>query len=394
MIKVLSIGTDRKLFEENSAVLERNIKYSSKMEELHIIVFSLKKHHLKPRKVENLYIYPTNSLSRIHYIFDAVRIGKQVVENWKMKSRSELSSTTGVGNLRDVVISCQDPFETGMSGYLLAKKFKIPLQLQLHTDFLSSNFKNSFLNIIRVTIATFLIPRAEGLRVVNELVKNSIIKKFSNLKVIPDVLPVFVDIEKIMNTDLAKDTKARFAHFTFIMLIASRLAKEKRIDIAIRVLKKIVEKYPKTGLIIAGDGGERNYLKSLVQKLKLQDNVVFVGWHEDLVPYYKIADTFLLTSEYEGYGMSLIEAGACGCPIVTTRVGIANTALFRNNENSFVCETGDEECILQSVLSLISDNSKRELFKQEMRVSIKNIMITKEEYVYKYVNLLENLVKG
>lgn len=393
MIKVLSIGTDRKLFEENSAVLERNIEYASKMEELHIIVFSLKRHHLKPRKVENLHVYPTNSLSRIHYIFDAVKIGKRLIENWKTKLRSELSSTTGVGNLRDVVVSCQDPFETGLPGYLLANKFKIPLQLQLHTDFLSPNFKNSFLNIIRVMLATFLIPRAEGLRVVNESIKTSIKKKFPNLKTVPEVLPVFVDIEKIINTDSMKDTGNSFTHFTFIILVASRLAKEKRIDMALRVLKKVVEKYPKTGLVIAGDGEEKHYLNSLVKKLKLRNNVIFVGWQTDLVPYYKVADTFLLTSEYEGYGMSLIEAGASGCPIVTTKVGIANTDLFKNGENSFVCETGDEKCILESILKMIRDNSKRELFKREMQVSIKNAVITKQEYVDKYASLLESLIR-
>lgn len=379
-MKILSIGTDRKLFEENSAVLDRNIEYASKMEELHIVVFSLKKHHLKAKKVGNLYVYPTNSLSRLHYISDAIKVGRKIIiENNFKQSNS--------------VVSTQDPFETGLVGYYLVKKIKIPLQLQLHTDFLSPNFKNSFLNVIRVMIAKFLMPRAQGLRVVNESIKNSIEKKFPKLKIVPQVLPIFVDIEKIINTDSVKDTGDRFAHFTFIILVASRLAKEKRIDIAIRVLKKVVEKYPKTGLVIAGDGDEELYLKGLVKKLKLQNNVVFVGWQTDLVPYYKVADTFLLTSEYEGYGMSLIEAGASGCPIVTTKVGIANTDLFRNGENSFVCGTGDEKCILGSVLKMIRDNSKRELFKREMQVSIKNAVITKQEYVSKYVDLLESLIK-
>ncbi len=382
-MKVLSIGTDRKLFEENSAVLERNIEYASRMEELHIIVFSLKKHQLESKKIGNLYIYPTNSLSRLHYVFDAVKIGKGLIENWKLRNE----------NLRDTVLSCQDPFETGLVGYLLVRKNKIPLQLQLHTDFLSPNFKNSFLNMVRVIIARFLIPRADGLRVVNESIKTSIKKNFTSLKSIPEVLPIFVDIEKIMNTNSAINTGDRFSHFTFIILVASRLAKEKRIDIAIRVLKKVIEKYPKTGLVIAGDGDEKHHLKNLVKKLKLKNNVVFVGWQTDLVPYYKVADTFLLTSEYEGYGMSLIEAGASGCPIVTTKVGIANTDLFRNGENSFVCGTGDEKCILDSILKMIRDNSKRELFKREMQVSIKNVVIKKQEYVDKYVNLLENLTK-
>ena len=61
-MKVLSIGTDRKLFEKESAVLERSMDYTSKLEEFHIIVFSLKKHNLSQKDEGNLHIYPTNSL--------------------------------------------------------------------------------------------------------------------------------------------------------------------------------------------------------------------------------------------------------------------------------------------------------------------------------------------
>ena len=81
MLRVISIGTDRKLFEENSAVLVRNLEYVSKMEELHIIVFSLKNLGLEPKNIGNLHIYPTNSTSRLFYVLDAFRIGKQIIEN-------------------------------------------------------------------------------------------------------------------------------------------------------------------------------------------------------------------------------------------------------------------------------------------------------------------------
>ena len=97
-MKVISIGTDRKLFEKGSAVLARNIEYASKIDELHIVVFSLKKLRLEPFSIGNLHIYPTNSTYRFFYIFDAFRIGKQIIENCKLetKPRSELRSTTGI----------------------------------------------------------------------------------------------------------------------------------------------------------------------------------------------------------------------------------------------------------------------------------------------------------
>ncbi|MCX6701663.1 MAG: glycosyltransferase [Candidatus Zambryskibacteria bacterium] len=379
-MKIISIGTDRRLFEDGSAVLARNVEYASKMEELHIIVFSLKKLGLEPKSIDNLYFYPTNSTTRLGYIFDAIKLGKKIILENKLVTGSS-------------VISTQDPFETGMVGYFLRRKFNFPLQLQIHTDFLSPYFKNSFLNMVRVRIAKFLIPRAQGLRVVSEVIKDSINKHFPNLKIIPETLPVFVDIEKILDSSVVADKTKTFSQFKFSILMASRLTKEKRIDIALHVLKKVIVEFPQTGLIILGDGDERKSLENLTKKFGLSNNVVFVGWQKDLFSYYKTANLFLLTSEYEGYGMSLIEAGASECPIVTTQVGIANTSLFINDKNSFICPVGDVECIFKAISELIHNNIKRELFKREMQDSIKNIMIPKEEYTAKYIALLENLIE-
>ena len=70
-MKVLSIGTDRKVFDKNSQVFERVLGYASKMEESHILVFTLKKEGLLKQKINNLYLHPTNSFSQWFYVWDA-----------------------------------------------------------------------------------------------------------------------------------------------------------------------------------------------------------------------------------------------------------------------------------------------------------------------------------
>ena len=379
-MKVLTIGTDRKLFEERSAVQMRSIEYASKMEELHIIVFSTKEQNYKSISIGNLHIYPTNSGTLFNYIFDTFSLGKKIIPGNKFV-------------LGDSVISAQDPFETGLVGYFLKMKFNFPFQIQIHTDLFSPYFKNSFINYIRVFIAKFLIPKASGIRVVSETIKDSIKRKFPRLNVNPEILPIFVDMEKIMNTPPKKDIMADFPQFKFIIFMASRLSEEKRIDIALDMMKNLLSEFPYIGLIIAGEGPQKSNLENKVKKLGLTKTVVFIGWQDDLISYYKTANIFLLTSEYEGYGMTLIEAGASGCPIVTTKVGIAGTSLFINGENSFVCPVGDTDCILESILQLFRDNEKRQLFKREMGDSIKKRAISKEEYIQKYVSLLEYLIQ-
>lgn len=385
-MKVLSIGMDRKLFEERSEVLERSLAYASKMEELHMIVFSLKKHDLKPKVINNLYLYPTNSLSRIIFLWDAYKLGKKIITGKKFAKDAS-------------VISAQDPMS--IVGFILSRKFTLPLQIQIHTDVFNPYFRNSLTNVknfwysgwVNAPLTRFLIRKAQGIRVVSQDIADSIKKRFPNIKAPVDVLPVFVDIERIVNTEIRRDLQKDFPQFKFIVFMASRLSPEKRIDLALKVFKKVLENFKDTGLVIAGNGDEKGHLQQIAKKMGIEKNVAFIGWQDDLISYYKTADMFLLTSDYEGYGMTLIEAAASGCPIITTKVGIAKSDLFVNGENSSVCPVGDVGCISNSINTLVSDNSKRELFKRAMQDSIKHKLISKDEYVSRYVGLLEKLIK-
>ena len=378
-MKVLSISTDRKIFAEGSSVFSRTKLYASKVSEMHIVVFTLQKEKHTYKQIGNLHIYPTNSLTQWLYVASALRLGKKIIK--------EHSLVKG-----ESVISTQDPFQTGFVGARLSGKFSLPLQVQIHTDFLSRYYSRSFFNNIRNIIAHYVIPKAKGIRVVSETISNSLIREFPHLKTVPSLLPVFVDIEKIISEAPKRDIKKDFPKFKFIIFMASRLTKEKRINIALRTMKKVVEKFPHAGLIIAGAGTEKLNLQRQVSTLGLEKNVVFLGWQDDLISYYKTANIFMLTSEYEGYGMTLIEAGASGCPIVTTRVGMAKTGLFVNKENSFVCPVDDVECLSGSVLEVINSNSVRELFKHKMQDSIKRRSISKEEYATQYIALLQKLL--
>ena len=370
-MKVLTIGSDKKLFEEGSAVLLRTLEYASQTGEYHVIVFSLRKDGLSPKRIQNVYVHPTNSFSKFSYVFDAVKIGMNLSVN---------------------VVSAQDPFESGLAGYRIAKKLGVPLQLQIHTDFLSPYFKNSVLNRIRARIAKYIIPKAQGIRAVSSVIDDSLKKRFPTLRASVDILPVFVDVEKIMNYVPQRNIKTDFPQFEHIILMASRLSGEKRIDTALEVLKEVLKQVPKTGLVIAGDGPEKESLLRRAKELGVGESIVFPGWQDDLISYYKTADVFLLTSEFEGYGMTLVEAGAAGCPVVTTNVGIAQTALFADTVNSYICEVGDIRHIAKHVAHFLSDPTKRELFKKNLQDSIKSTAVSREEYVRKYIPLLQKLL--
>ena len=347
--RVLVIGTDRSIFKRGSAARERMIEYGKLFQQLHIIIFTKRFKKFEIEKIaENVWIYPTKSWSRLFYPSNAVKIAKKEFG----KSFPEMIN----------IISTQDPFETGIAGWLLARKFQIPLQIQIHTDFLSPYFwKESFLNKIRVIIGKFLIKRADCLRVVSNRIKDSLLLQptIYNLQPSITVLPIFVDIEKIKNTPASFDIRKKYPQFSFIIITASRLEKEKNISLAIDAMNELARRYPKIGMVIIGDGREKGKLKNLVAKYNLQKNVIFEGWQNDLISYYKTANVFLSASFYEGYGLAIVEALACGCPVVSSNAGIAGE-IISEGENGFVCPVNYKNCFIRRIQEIMKVPSLKE----------------------------------
>ena len=126
------------------------------------------------------------------------------------------------------LVTTQDPFETGLIAWLIAKKTKAKLQLQIHTDFLSPYFaKESILNKIRVLIAKFILPKADCIRAASLRISDSLTANNYKLKTSPAVLPIFIDAPKIMSAAPQFNLHKKYPQFDFIVLTTARLEPEK-----------------------------------------------------------------------------------------------------------------------------------------------------------------------
>lgn len=222
------------------------------------------------------------------------------------------------------VVTAQDPFEIGLIGFRISRRLHIPLQLQIHTDLFSFYFtKESLLNKLRVMIARRLIPKARNIRVVSRRIKESLRSAFPRLAVPIFVLPVYIDAQQYTEHRTSAGLRAHYPQFEKILLMVSRMVREKNIGLAIEALPLVLEQFPKTALVIVGDGPERRMLEEKARQQKVGDHVIFEQWTAGVAGYYADADLFLHTSFYEGYGMVFIEAAMFGLPIVSTDVGIA-----------------------------------------------------------------------
>ena len=361
-MKVLMLSTDASILESGSEACNRMKEYGTLADRLDIVVCATGSPKQELAISDTTRAIPTNSASKLWYVRDAIAAAKKSI----------------AGDV-DIVTS-QDPFETGFAGWLLARRFKAKLQLQVHTDFLSPYFsRESFKNRIRVWIAKWLLPKADSIRVVSERIKTSLIAiGLPEEKIM--VLPIFVDAKKQSEPGTV-DLHTKYPQFDFIILMASRLEPEKNITVAIDAMKDIVKRDPKIGLIIAGEGSLREALAKQVTENQLGENVIFEGWVCDLSSYYKTADVLLNTSKYEGYGRNIVMMGMSSRTNISTEVGLVGEIL--NQDNSLVIPVDDKQKIIESVLKLKSDPGLGRRLGLRGREAMRSLD-SKEEYLRKY----------
>ena len=360
------ISSDRKVLAPGSAVSERMKEYGALVEELHIVLLSDASHKLRNTQLDkNIWVYPTNSFLDILRPLDAARLGKKIIfKNQFVRGQS--------------VITAQD-IESGWAGMKIKNKWRIPLEVQLHADPFSPYF-TGFQNMVRKLFMKKVLRNADSVRVVTESLKSKI-SKFTSANI--QVLPIYVDKEKIENNRITFDLHARYP-WHFIILAVSRLAPEKNLTLALEALALVRHRFPDTGLVIVGSGPEENRLKLLVRKLKLEGVVEFAGWQDSLTSFYKTANVFIQTSFFEGYGLSLVEAGLSGLPVITTSVGIATELAHGKDAYIYSLDSTrgkPEELFAQGIIDLIENNQKRENLRTNLRNTLESKLISKEKYL-------------
>ncbi|MDP2947882.1 MAG: glycosyltransferase family 4 protein, partial [Nanoarchaeota archaeon] len=330
-MKILNISLEKKLFLVESKAQQRVLDYARLFERFDLIVLTPRGY--KNIEFENMIIAPTNSFIRFFYLVDAYFWGKKIIKKYGYD-----------------VVSAQDPFEMGLIAWLLVKKYKLKLQIQIHGDYFSSLYwrKESFLNRLRFYLGKFIIKKADSVRVVSHRIKESLIK----LGLAPEkivVVPIYspIDNENLIIKNKKEDNK-------FIFLTVGRLVNVKNISLQIQAMVEIIKNYPNIELWIVGDGPEKNKLENLSKKLKIEKNVKFFGWQDNLEKFYQQADVFLFTSNYEGWGMVIIEAASFGLPIIMTDAGCAGEVI-KNEENGLVIEVNNKKALVTAMIKFIEN---------------------------------------
>lgn len=146
-----------------------------------------------------------------------------------------------------------------------------------------------------------------------------------------------------------------------VILFAGRLSRKKQVHLIIEALYKSLQKGYDWKLIIAGEGPLEKDLKTQVERLKLTEVVYFVGSvSNDRIPsIYNSADIVALPSKDEGIPMMLLEALACGIPVVATNVG-GIPEIVKSNLNGVIIAEQTADCLVEGIEHCLKMNWEKD----------------------------------
>ncbi len=144
---------------------------------------------------------------------------------------------------------------------------------------------------------------------------------------------------------------------------------QKRLDLWLDVARRVLDAQPSASFLIVGDGPLREEIEAKSRALGLGEAVRFVGRHDDVRPFLAVMDVFLMSSDFEGTPVALLEAMAMKRPVVATAVG-GVSVVVDHEQNGFLVEPGDTGGLERGVLALLQDTDKGRSFGEAARQKV------------------------
>ena len=139
-----------------------------------------------------------------------------------------------------------------------------------------------------------------------------------------------------------------------ILLAAGRLAHVKGFDVLLRAFRRVRNDRP-ARLIILGDGREEPHLKRLGERLGLSRDILFPGFVPDPLVWMRYASVFVLSSRSEGLPGVLIQAMACGVPVVSTSCPSGPNEILEDGKWGRLVEVGNAEALAEAIIETLDD---------------------------------------
>ena len=271
-----------------------------------------------------------------------------------------------------------------MAKQILKKKGKdIPVITTLHgTDITLVGKDKTFEPVV-----TFSINESDAITAVSKNLRDETYHSFPIEKEI-EVIYNFVDINRFSKKPLDAFKKVLAPDGERIITHASNFRKVKRVTDIIHVFANILKEVP-SKLLMVGDGPDRPGAEELCRELDICDHVRFLGKQQEMEEILAISDMFILTSEYESFGLSALEAMAAGVPVLSTNAG-GLPEINIHGKTGYMAPVADVKELSRLGLELMKNDDMLNIFKQNakeqaMKFDIHHIVPIYEELYERFV---------
>jgi 1,2-diacylglycerol 3-alpha-glucosyltransferase len=269
-------------------------------------------------------------------------------------------------SLRFDLVHIQTPFVAHYLGIHLARNLGVPAIETYHTYF--EEYLYHYVPLMPRSLMRFLARRftvsqcsALDALVVPSLAMLSALEAYG-VNCPMHVIPTGLDMQRFAAGDGSRfRAKYGIPLNRPVLVHVGRVAHEKNIDFLLRMLLQLVPRVPDVLMIIAGEGPALPRCRSLVQSLKLEKNVLFVGYLEretELLDCYKAGDIFVFASKTETQGLVLLEAMALGVPVIST--AHMGTVDILSPQRGSLIAPDDEARFADLVQGVLADKQKRD----------------------------------
>lgn len=253
---------------------------------------------------------------------------------------------------------------------IFAKLKKKPVVITYHNDIVSKGFASYIAKFYNLTSLNLVLRIAKKIIITQPkyLEQSPYLKKYKD-KI--EVVPVGVDTKKFKPLNVDEEE-----HTLLFLSVLDRFHEYKGLEYLLKALKIVKDEIKDVKLIIGGEGEFKTYYQEMANHLGVGDNVEFVGFIPDgkLTEYYNRCSIFVLpsySSDQEGFGIVLLEALACGKPVVTTEiVGVSKDV--QNLNAGIVVKPRDVKNLADAIIRILQDDDlKRKMGKNGRKVAEK-----------------------
>jgi N-acetyl-alpha-D-glucosaminyl L-malate synthase BshA len=205
-------------------------------------------------------------------------------------------------------------------------------------------------------ITKFSIERSDGLSAVSEYLRKETYTAFGCSTCAVDVIPNFVDPRVYDRAAYPPLLREQVGAKKKILIHVSNFRPVKRVRDIVRIFAGVQREMP-AALVMVGDGPDRGAAEQEARDLGVHEHVYFLGKLDAVAPLLASADLFLLPSENESFGLSALEALACGVPVVCSNAG-GLPEVVRDGVTGSLRPVGDVEAMAAAALAILGDRVK------------------------------------